>query len=98
MYWYLLKTILSALLSSSLFKETRLGLWIQTSLDRVMTYVTDKYDLDIAKKEEKWFKRYPGLKARIESLEDKAHYKCGIEEFDGYADIDNRITKLEDTK
>jgi len=63
-----------------------------------MDYVTDKYDIDLAKKEEKWFNQYPGLKERIELLEDKAHYKCGIEEFDGYADIDSRIKKLEESK
>ena len=41
--------------------------------------------------------QYPGLKDRIDALEDKAHYKCGIEDFDGYADIDKRIKKLEES-
>ena len=32
---------------------------------------------------------------RLEALEKMAHPKCGIESFDGYAKIDERITKLE---
>lgn len=33
---------------------------------------------------------------RLEALEKIAHPKCGIEGFDGYAEIDERITKLEE--
>ena len=33
---------------------------------------------------------------RIEALEEMAHPKCGIEGFDGYAELNNRIKKLED--
>lgn len=101
MYWYLLKTILSSVIGSSFydwFKDTRLGVWFQNTLDDLMDYVTEKYDISLAKQEEKWFIQYPGLKERIEKLEDMAHYKCGLEEFDGYADIDKRISKLEESK
>lgn len=100
MYWYLLKTILSSVIGSSFynwFKDTRFGVWFQNTLDDLMDYATEKYDIDLAKKEERWFNQYPGLKDRIDALEDKAHYKCGIEDFDGYADIDKRIKKLEES-
>jgi len=60
-----------------------------------MTYVTTKYDLDITKKEEKWFKKYPNLKTRIEELESVSHPKCGLEEFDGFAKLDARIKRLQ---
>ena len=43
---------------------------------------------ELKKKIEEIFKR-------LEALEKLAHPKCGIEEFDGYANIDERITKLE---
>lgn len=99
MYWYILKTIISSIIGSSFynwFKDTRFGVWFQNTLDDAMDYVTEKYDIDLAKKEEKWFNQYPGLKARIEKLEDQAHYKCGIEDFDGYSDIDDRLKTLEE--
>lgn len=99
MYWYLLKTILTSVIGSSFydwFKDTRFGVWFQNTLDDLMDYVTEKYDIDVAKKEEKWFIQYPGLKSRIEELERVSHPKCGLEEFDGYADIDSRIKKIEE--
>ena len=51
--------------------------------------------LDIIKQEEKFWVKYPGIYKRIQDLENQAHPKCGIEEFDGFKDIDDRIKKLE---
>lgn len=101
MYWYLLKTILSSVIGSSFyqwFKNTKVGVWFQDKLDDTMEYVSNKYDINIAKREENWLNQYPNLKQRIEKLEDQAHYKCCIEDFDGYADLDKRINKLEKKK
>lgn len=98
MYWFILKTLLSSVLGSSFyqwFKNTKLGVWFQDTLDDYMEYLSNKYDIEIAKREENWLNQYPNLKERIEKLEDQAHYKCGIEDFDGYNSIDDRIKKLE---
>lgn len=60
-----------------------------------MEYLAGKYDIEIAKREEKWLSQYPNLKARIENLECHCHPKCGLEEFDGYDALDKRLKKLE---
>jgi|TARA_R110002074_G_scaffold117303_4_gene249260 hypothetical protein len=98
MYWYLLKTILSSVLGSSFyqwFKNTKVGVWWQDKLDDFMEYVSVKYDINIAKRELNWLSQYPALAARIQSLESVAHPKCGLEEFDGFHKLDQRIKKLE---
>jgi len=98
MWWFLLKSALSSVFGSSFyrwFQNTRVGVWFQGSIDRFMQYVADKYDIELAKKEEKWLAQYPALKKRIELLEDQAHYPCGLEEFDDFDKLDKRIKKLE---
>ena len=70
-------------------------MWFQDKIDDTMEYVSNKYDINIAKREENWLNQYPNLRARIEKLEEQAHPKCGIESFDGYAKLDKRIKKLE---
>ena len=98
MYWFLLKTILSSVVGSSFyqwFKNTKIGVWFQDTLDGYMEYLSDKYDIEIAKREENWLNQYPNLKERIEKLENMAHPKCGLEEFDGYADLNERIKQVE---
>ena len=57
----------------------------------------------------KYFEKHPHLQERLEiieewceeleerivTLEKMAHPKCGIESFDGYANLDNRIKEIE---
>ena len=98
MYWYLLKTIMSSVLGSSFyawFKNTKVGVWFQNKIDTFMEYISVKYDIDLAKREEKWLAQYPALAERIKSLESVAHTPCGLEDFDGYPEIDERIKSLE---
>jgi hypothetical protein len=98
MYWYLLKTILSSVLGSSFyqwFKNTKVGVWWQDKLDDFMEYVSTKYDINIAKRELSWLSQYPALAERIRKLESVAHPKCGLEEFDGFTELDARFKKLE---
>jgi hypothetical protein len=98
MWWFLLKTILGSVFGSSFyswFKNTRVGVWFQDKVDDTMEYVATKYDIEIAKREENWLNQYPNLKQRLEYLESIAHPKCGIEEFEGYEQINERIKDLE---
>jgi len=55
------------------FLSTRMGIWFQKKLDRVMEYLAVKYDINIAKKEAKWKSDYPLLVERIAQLESWSH-------------------------
>jgi hypothetical protein len=77
------------------FKNTKIGVWFQNKVDTFMEYISIKYDIDLAKREEKWLDQYPALAARIRQLESVSHTPCGLEDFDGYPEIDQRIKKLE---
>ncbi len=97
-----IRSILSSVIGSSFyqwFKNTQFGVWFQDKIDDFMEYVADKYDIDLAKREEKWLSQYPKLAERILRLEKDSHPKCGIEEFDGYCEtidaLDERIKILE---
>ena len=55
MWWFLLKSALGSVFGSSFyrwFQNTRVGVWFQGSIDRFMQYVADKYDIELAKKED----------------------------------------------
>lgn len=101
MYWLLilsLKSILSSIIGSSFynwFQDTKIGIWFQRQVDRFMQHFAEKYDLELAKKDAKFKEQYPLIAERLEFLESIAHPKCGIEEFDGYPDLIDRIKKLE---
>lgn len=76
MYWFLLKSIVSGIIGSAFgqwFLGTRVGIWSQAKLDRFMNYLSEKYDLDLMKKDSKWRKQYPMLATRIDKLEEWAH-------------------------
>lgn len=98
MWWFLLKSVAGSIFGSSFyrwFQNTRVGVWFQSSVDNFMQYLADKYDIELAKKEEKWLAQYPALKKRIEELEAQAHYPCGLEEFDDFEKLNQRIKELE---
>ena len=75
MYWLLilsLKAILSSVIGSSFyqwFKNTKMGVWFQVKMDNTMEWVANRYDLEIASREDKWLAQYPRLADRIVSLE-----------------------------
>ena len=67
-----LKSILSSIIGSSFyqwFKNTKMGVWFQVKMDNTMEWVAKRYDIEIASREDKWFKQYPRLADRIISLE-----------------------------
>lgn len=72
MYWFIAKSILGSIIGSSFynwFKNTKVGVWFQSHANRYMEYVSKKYDITIATREEAWLKEYPNVAKRIEELE-----------------------------
>ena len=75
MNWLLiltLKSILSSIIGSSFyqwFKNTKVGVWFQVKMDNTMEWVAQRYDIEIATREEKWLSQYPHLADRIVTLE-----------------------------
>ena len=75
MHWLFiltLKSILSSIIGSSFyqwFKNTKMGVWFQVRLDNLMEWVAERYDIEIASREEKWLAQYPLLAKRIVTLE-----------------------------
>jgi len=76
MYAFLLRAMLSGIISSSFgkwFLSTKVGIWFQKKLDAFMEYLAVKYDIHLAKKEAKWRSDYPLLAERIDRLEEWSH-------------------------
>jgi hypothetical protein len=100
MWWFLLKSIASSVFGSSFyrwFSNTRVGVWFQDKVDDFMEYVATKYNIEIAKREEKWLGQYPNLKARIETLEtsDSKEPRHMFQELEA---LHKRVSKLEKKK
>ena len=88
------KSILSSVIGSSFynwFKNTQIGIWFQSQVNRFMDHFAEKHDIELARTESKFKKDYPLIAERLEYLESIAHPKCGIEEFDGYQVLIDRI-------
>ena len=67
-----LKSILSSVIASSFyrsFQTKNFGIWFQDKLKQLMSYLSDKYDIELAKKEAKWRQDYPLLSARIDKMD-----------------------------
>lgn len=94
-----LKSILSSVIGSSFynwFQSTTGGIWFQKKVDTFMQHFADKYDLEVAKKDAKFRKQYPIQAERLDHLESHCHPKCGIEGFDGYQPLVDRIDAIEE--
>tara|TARA_B100000287_G_scaffold65375_1_gene56919 strand:- start:3357 stop:3605 length:249 start_codon:yes stop_codon:yes gene_type:complete len=69
-----LKSILSTIIGSSFynwFRTTNIGIWFQMKLDKFMEYLSDKYNIELAKKQSKFEADYPLMMKRIEKIEKK---------------------------
>ena len=67
-----LKSILGSIIGSSFyawFKNTKVGVWVQKRVDRLMAWVAHRYHIEILAKEDKWLQQYPLLANRIIELE-----------------------------
>ena len=74
MYWFLIRSILSAVLGSQFYKwyaSTKIGIYFQNRIDQFMEYIAEKYDIEIMKKQSKFEKDYPLMMKRIEALENR---------------------------
>ena len=81
MYWFLIRSIVSAVLGSQFYKwyaSTKIGIYFQNRIDQFLDYIADKYDIEIMKKQSKFEKDYPLMMKRIEALELDV-YKDGVE-------------------
>ena len=74
MYWFLIKSIVSAVLGSQFYKwyaSTKIGIYFQNRIDQFLEYIAEKYDIEIMKKQSKFEKDYPLMMKRIERLEQR---------------------------
>ena len=73
-----LKSILSTIIGSSFynwFRTTNFGIWFQMKLDKFMEYLSDKYNIELVKKQSKFEADYPLMMKRIEEIENKLNEK-----------------------
>ena len=74
MYWFLIKSIVSAVLGSQFYKwyaSTKIGIYFQNRIDQFLEYIAKKYDINLMKKELKFKRDYPLIMERLEKLENK---------------------------
>ncbi len=84
MYWFLIKSILSAVLGSQFYQwyaSTKVGIYFQNRIDQFMEYISEKYDITLIKKQSKFERDYPLIMKRIEELELDV-FKDGVETID----------------
>ena len=98
MYAFILRAILSGIISSSFgkwFLTTRVGVWFQDKLDHFMEYLSDKYNIHLIKQEAKWRQNFPILSDKIDELEKNSHPCKELHEFDVWPELNGRIIELE---
>ena len=62
---------MSAVLGSQFYKwyaSTKIGIYFQNRLDQFMEYISQKYDIEIMKKQSKFEQDYPLMMKRIEEI------------------------------
>ena len=94
-----LKSILGSVIGSSFynwFQSTTGGIWFQKRVDKFMQHFAVKYDLELAKKDAKFRKQFPLVAQRLDVLEALAHPKCGLDGFDDYPPLIDRIDGMEE--
>ena len=76
MYWFLIKSIVSSIVGSQFYtwySQTKVGIYFQNRINQFLEYVSQKYDIEITKKQSKFEKDYPLMMKRIEKLEKWSH-------------------------
>ena len=69
---------MSAVLGSQFYKwyaSTKIGIYFQNRLDQFMEYISQKYDIEIMKKQSKFEQDYPLMMKRIVEIERKLSEK-----------------------
>ena len=67
-----LKSIFSSVIGSQFYKwyqTTKMGIYFQARMDQFMEYLSEKYDIELIKKQSKFEADYPLMMKRIEALE-----------------------------
>ena len=98
MYWFLIRSIVSAVVGSQFYKwyaSTKIGIYFQNRIDQFLEYIAQKYDIEIAKKQSKFEQDYPLMMERIEKLEKWAHPDRKREFNRKIRDIEQRTETLE---
>ena len=70
------KSIFSSVIGSQFYKwysTTTMGLYFQSRIDQFMEYISNKYNIELTKKQEKFEVDYPHMMDRIEKLEKWSH-------------------------
>ena len=98
MYWFVAKSIMSAIIGSSFYQwwqGTKMGIWFQKHVDAFMQYLAVKFDIAIAKKDAKFRKQYPLIADRLVALEAIAH-PWDPDAKGEITSLKDRVAKLED--
>ena len=91
MYWFLIKSIVSSVVGSQFYtwySQTKVGIYFQNRINQFLEYVSQKYDIEIAKKQSKFEKDYPLVMKRIDEIEKKQSER--------FPHLIERIKKLEE--
>lgn len=84
------KSIFSSVIGSQFYKwysTTTMGLYFQSRIDQFMEYISNKYNIELTKKQEKFEVDYPLVMKRIDEIEKKQSER--------FPHLIERIKKLE---
>lgn len=92
------KSIFTSVIGSSFYKwfqSTTLGIRLQSRINNCMKYLSDKYKIELIKKQSKFEADYPLMMKRIEKLENESHPCKEFHEFEVYPEIMKRFETIE---
>ncbi len=73
-----LKSIFTSVVGSQFYKwysTTKMGIYFQARIDQFMEYLSEKYQIELTKKQSKFEADYPLMMERIEEIERKLKIK-----------------------
>ncbi len=89
---------MSSVLGSQFYKwyaQTKMGIYFQNRINQFMQYISEKYDIEIAKKQSKFEQDYPLMMKRVRKLEGWSHPDREEEFNKVMKKYETRIAKLE---
>lgn len=92
------KSIFTSVIGSSFYKwfqSTTLGIRLQGRINSFMKYLSDKYDIELIKKQSKFESDYPLIMERINKLEKNSHPCKEFHEFEVYPELMQRLEEIE---
>tara|TARA_B100000287_G_C20487826_1_gene723814 strand:+ start:675 stop:917 length:243 start_codon:yes stop_codon:yes gene_type:complete len=72
-----------------------MGIYFQNRINQFMEYVSQKYDIEIAKKQSKFEQDYPLMMKRVTKLEKNSHPCKEFHEFEVYPELMSRLEEIE---